>query len=787
MRSRTQRIVAVIGAFAAFGLLSSAVAATPVRAHAAGTTTITVLSNRADLISGGEALVAVALPAGTDPSSVDVDVDGRDVTGEFAVRPNGKYEGLVTGMAVGTNTLRARLADGSGANVTITNHPIGGPVFSGPQIQPWTCTAGAKDAQCDRPIAYSYTYKNAVTGQFDSYDPSNPPPSSLIASTTTDQGTTVAYIVRRETGDQDRDQYAVSVLFDPAKPWQPWAPQPGWNGKMVFQGGASCGFVHGEGTAPSTQVDSALSRGYAVVSTALDNNGHNCNLTVQAESVMMAEEHFVDHYGEVKYVIGNGCSGGSIFQQQDENEYPGLMNGLLPMCSFPDDWSTASDPTDCNLLLNYWNGDPSFTEAQQAAVAGDQTISVCQSWVNVYRYSQGGNPSNTNTAITPCGVTSAQEYDATSNPGGVRCTLQDYMVDVLGQRPLSVWTANEKKIGHGFANRPYDNVGVEYGLKALLDGTISPQQFADLNSKIGGFDIDYNATATRTEGDPQGLINAYRAGLVDETNGLTTDPIIDLRGHDTSEIHSDFRSYVTRKRLDAVAGGHGNQVIWTGTAPLVGDAAFQSQALDLMNQWLGAIEADTSTAPLAAKVVKAKPAAAVDACFSGNGSEIKDTSTCQALNPYYGDPRIAAGAPFTDDVLKCQLKPLSKADYPGVTFTDAQWAELQSAYPTGVCDFSRSGMYQTTSTTWLSFQGGPGGAPLGVPPQSVPFGVARSSVVAAATSHAAAAATSNAAATVTTLPNTGAESAAAAASLGTLLGFSALIAARRRRTRRTAG
>jgi len=31
---------------------------------------IQVLSNRADLISGGEALVAVELPAGTTPSSV---------------------------------------------------------------------------------------------------------------------------------------------------------------------------------------------------------------------------------------------------------------------------------------------------------------------------------------------------------------------------------------------------------------------------------------------------------------------------------------------------------------------------------------------------------------------------------------------------------------------------------------------------------------------------------------------------------------------------------------------
>ena len=43
-----------------------------------------------------------------------------------------------------------------GAQITITNHPIGGPVFAGPQIQPWTCEAGATDAQCNLPTAYAY-------------------------------------------------------------------------------------------------------------------------------------------------------------------------------------------------------------------------------------------------------------------------------------------------------------------------------------------------------------------------------------------------------------------------------------------------------------------------------------------------------------------------------------------------------------------------------------------------------------------------------------------------------
>jgi hypothetical protein len=53
--------------------------------------TIDVLSTRADLISGGEALVALN---GGVPNSVTL--NGQDVTSEFALRPNGRYEGLLT-------------------------------------------------------------------------------------------------------------------------------------------------------------------------------------------------------------------------------------------------------------------------------------------------------------------------------------------------------------------------------------------------------------------------------------------------------------------------------------------------------------------------------------------------------------------------------------------------------------------------------------------------------------------------------------------------------------------
>ena len=48
-----------------------------------------------------------------------------------------------------------------------------------------------------------------------------------------------------------------------------------------------------------------------------------------------------------------------------------------------------------------------------------------------------------------------------------------------------------------------------------------------------------------------------------------------------------------------------------------------------------------------------------------------------------GTPRTVAGDAITTDANKCQLKPLRRSDYPGITFSNAQWATLQQTFPKG--------------------------------------------------------------------------------------------------------
>ena len=52
--------------------------------------------------------------------------------------------------------------------------------------------------------------------------------------------------------------------------------------------------------------------------------------------------------------------------------------------------------------------------------------------------------------------------------------------------------------------------------------------------------------------------------------------------------------------------------------------------------------------------------------------------------------------------LKCQLKPVSAADY-SVSFDSAEMARLNAIFPNGVCDWSKAGVSQSAVTTYPSF------------------------------------------------------------------------------------
>jgi hypothetical protein len=295
-------------------------------------------------------------------------------------------------------------------------------------------------------------------------------------------------------------------------------------------------------------------------------------------------------------------------------------------------------------------------------------------------------------------------YDPVSNPLGTRCTSQDYQKAMFG-----VGADNK-------APRPIDNVGLQYGLNSLLAGEITAEQFVDINHRVGGLDIDGLWQPQRSAGDAGAIATLYRTGRNVSGRGAALVAEIDIKNNlNDTGFHPAFHSWTFRARLDRQNGNHDGHVIWIPNGGATPDAFLA------MDAWLAAVEADSGADALPAKIARNKPASVFDACYRAGG--LVQDLTCNGDWQHYGSPRLVAGMPMTNDVFKCQLKPLDPAEYP-VSFTEDQWARLQQAFPTGVCDWSRPGVAQQPSLPWVSFAGGPGGQALGDGPASAEITVA---------------------------------------------------------------
>ena len=748
---------------------------------------IRVISNRADLISGGDALVEIIVPPGiiqamqNGNQKIKASLDSQPLPQDvFALRPNGRIIGLVTGLKVGDNTLTVQ-TPGNAMSIVITNHPIGGPVFSGgSQLQPWICATSASksvtvvaprdpslsgttatrvsglssdpvDAKCDTPTDYFYYYYPAakvgtgctltITGAnpcFVAYNPASRPADADIASFTNDRGDTAKSLLRLEKGTINRSIYQLLAYFDPAKPWQPWSPQKGWNGKLMWKMGASTSSNRFEAQPSASAIFdvNALMAGFITANSSSTEHSQNNNELLAAETMMMVKEHIIETYGEIRYTMSDGCSGGSMMQTTIATVMPGLLDGIQPSCSYPDAPSTWIETKDCGLLRADYFATPNgslLTEAQRAAISGHPTSNYCNTWVTSFL----GQFLSTGAGNCGAGFPASIVYDPTLRRNGVRC-------DTDGSPQEPQWGTFVDSDGNTKTKLPYDNVGVQYGLKALQSGIISAEEFVRLNEGVGSYDNDRNwsggnpaspiVPAPRHTGQTDVLPTIYKSGIVTDGKQLAKVAIIDLRAFDLNpNIHMPWRSWSERDRLDRANGTHANQVIrafLTTNGGITPGAAGIRQSFLMMDRWLANIEADTSATPIEQKVVNNKPADVHDACFNNAGATDSDllvdvgldNAACQvgAITKSMSSPHVVAGGPLAENVFKCQLKPLnlSDPDYRGTAFTPNQAARLAAVFPNGVCDWTKPGVGQTNAVL-TTFADGPGGKPLPPPPEAI--------------------------------------------------------------------
>ncbi len=525
------------------------------------------------------------------------------------------------------------------------------------------------------------------------------------------------FIVRLENGYQARDRYAIAVLWQPNKPWDAFDPQPQFNHKLLITHGGSCGASYTPADAPGVEDVEMLGRGFAVMSTALDNTGHNCSLVAGAESLMMAKERIIEQYGTLRYTIGTGCSGGSVAENTIANAYPGIYQGIVTACTYPDVLSPGMQFYDFHLMRLYFENPTKWgvlwSPTQMGRVEGHLShVNAITSDELLFKQALDPESACPGTQATVAGDRNTR-YHTERNPGGVRCSALEMGANIFGPRPKGSWSAGEKKVGFGFTGTPFGNVGVQYGLEPLRRGEITFAQFLDLNEKIGGLDVDISHQAKRVRADAAAVRRSYRSGMMNLGQNMSDLAIINVGGPDPGAAHDYSHAFWMERRLRRVQGGEtANRVMWFGAVPLLGDPRWQAEAVLDVDRWLTRVEKDTSSRSLAHKIAAGKPADVTDRCFNLPGlleTEGKNGEVDCVLNGNLqlnlSSPREQAGDTNRNDRLVCDLQPLRRADFDFLTLpmNDTQWQTLQRVFPMGVCDYRTPGPGRVRNQTWLTY------------------------------------------------------------------------------------
>ncbi len=671
------------------------------------------------MVSGGDVLLTFAALDGLDAADVVVTSNGSEVPVTYRALRDGRMGALVEGLTEGENRIELT-AGASRETLVVENYPITGPIFSGPHLPLPVCSTEAHglgpalDADCSAKTQIRYGYFD-VDGDFHALDD----PTAIPNDAALIDGTDLPFVVREEVGTINRAIYWITVL-DPAPGESQWDPAQ-WNGRLVYQFGGGCGTTYSQGFrlqgAPSAP---ALLAGYAFATATFNTLQVMCNDVLSAETVLMVKERFAERYGVPELTIGQGGSGGAIQQYLIGQNYPGLLDALSPTVPFPDVTTTSAGVLDCSLLLDFYaNEGADWTDAQQTAVNGHLTSGTCGFWDLSFapgvRATEGcaigvagalpGVPS-----LKP--IDPALVYDPVRNPGGLRCTVQDTNVNHLGIDPET-----------GFARRAWDNIGVQYGLAALNDGVISVEQFLDLNEAVGGYDVDGVIRTERSAASEETVRIVYETGrVVTGDSNLREIPIIttDIWTDDQADIHDRVRAFAIRERLRLDDGSQApGYMIWTrdpeGASLLDSFAGGSGPSLgpvSILDDWLTTLVDAPGQDPLV-RLEASRPEAAIDNCVTPAGDQFSsltlydEPGPCSDPYPISGGPRIVAGAPITEEIVKCSTRSVAEASGAGayaVELSDAQRTRLEAIFPDGVCDYGVPGIGQVPlKGTWLRF------------------------------------------------------------------------------------
>ncbi|MES2130162.1 MAG: DUF6351 family protein [Pseudomonadota bacterium] len=528
-------------------------------------------------------------------------------------------------------------------------------------------------------------------------------------------------VVQVEVGTINRFLYTIAMPV----------PRERWNHKLVYwlRGGVGIGHQQGkamwfnDGLSSSERelLPKILAQGYAVVSSSGNETAVHYNMRLSAQTAALTKAHFVAAYGKPLFTIGVGGSGGAVQQYLFAQNSPGLLDGGVPIQSYPDMITQTIPISDCPLLGQYFKDEVARDPASPWATWSRQA------WI------EGMNASDTvrNASFGGMGTTECINGWRMAMPTVLNPVYKDarfdmaargygYPPDVFANVKWTHWNDLAEIYGvdaRGHAPVPIDNVGVQYGLAALARGQIGVDEFLRINACVGGwkeqgefvnweatdnpFDVQ-NMLRSASCRDPAGTPAPRRAGSAESVRKAIAGgqvftgqrlgiPMIDLRPYLEPELnmHNARQAFSVRARLRDGGPDAVHQVIWF-THAQSDLAASVMQAIGVIDRYL----ADGVAPP-----------EFVDQCVDAKGERISagahawdgvldalPAGACTTAYPVYSSPRMVAGDSIKGDVFKCALKPVARALHDGtyragLAFTPAQAAWLARIFPQGVCDF----------------------------------------------------------------------------------------------------
>lgn len=746
---------------------------------------LAVLSSAPDQISGGNVLVTIE----GDPAVIEREfeqlefwVNDRKVTPALVRSRNSQLEILIEGLELGDNQLELQHSRrGRLDQLELINHPITGPIFSGPQQYPFVCTTVSElgiqplvdtDGEMGFPVydeggqqiglsrdcsiepVVTFLYRTTGGAYRDlPIDGSRP---TDMARTTLSDGREVDFIVRREVGTINRFIYSMATLANLGDTPET-AATSNWSGRLLyhFEGGVAIGHSQGRlsGRALSPE---ALGQGYAVIYSTGNRTSTHYNLQVGGETALMVKEHFIKRFGVPDYTVAIGGSGGAIQQYVYAQNHPGLIDAGVPQYSYPDMVTQTIHVGDCELLEHYMDvtdkDNPLWTDTvSRRLLVG---LNATDDYPDPLAGAKGLLGLSTAPGMTECipawrGLSplvmnplfGQAPNQGQMQPPGIMNTVQWSHYDDL----RNIYGLDE----NGNPRTLYDNVGVQYGLQALVEGNITPEEFIRVNALIGGWkhpndmvqegfpflgsveDVFADPTrfdpwssrnmnlspdgitpAPRTQGDLIAINAAYDSGMV--FDGQLDIPIIDWRHYleEVLDMHNSHQSFSARQRIRNRMGHSDNQVVWfTDARPTILDDPEEPEprdefdqtwmALEVLHEWLMNIRANPERS-----IGENRPVAAVDSCFTTQGELIasgedvwdgilddRPAGICTQQFPTYITSRIIAGGPIEGSVFKCTLKSVDTAladgTYGSWVPTSGEADRLKEIFPQGVCDYSK--------------------------------------------------------------------------------------------------